>query len=400
MTAIRAISAKEITMMQLRRIALLPTLLLLLYSSAVTHAQAYPGVRASAFAGEPMHVSVMTQNMDAGTDLTFVIGGLLGVGGLTPDQAVALTYQEIVTSAAIPQRAALLAAKVAAEKPDLLALQEATLWRTGASVDTATTVLFDQLELLRSDLAADGVPYDIVAVNSLTDVALPFPASIGGAFRFTDRDVLLVRAGLRRPAFHLSDVKSKIFTAEYPLAGLEIPSGYISVIVHSGDRDFRLISTHLQTAIEGDSVATAVQIAQAQQILKDLHKGPLPAVIAGDFNSDAIAGTSGAGPDNTATAALIEAAGYADTWSVLNSISGPTWPFYLEDKYPPPFVVHATPFERIDLIFSKDLDVTSVKHIVAPGPAAHVPYFASDHAGVLAVFQFREKRDEGRDRDR
>ena len=386
-------------MMQLRRIALLPTLLLLLYSSAVTHAQAYPGVRASAFAGEPMHVSVMTQNMDAGTDLTFVIGGLLGVGGLTPDQAVALTYQEIATPA-IPQRAALLAAKVAAEKPDLLALQEATLWRTGASVDTATTVLFDQLELLRSDLAADGVPYDIVAVNSLTDVALPFPASIGGAFRFTDRDVLLVRADLHRPAFHLSDVKSKIFTAEYPLAGLEIPSGYISVIVHSGDRDFRLISTHLQTAIEGDPAATAVQIAQARQILHDLHNSPLPAVIAGDFNSDAIAGTHGSGPDNTATAALIKAAGYADTWSVLNSFSyGPTWPFYLEDKYPPPFVVHATPFERIDLIFSKDLNVTHVEHVVAPGPTSLVP-FASDHAGVLAVFQFHEKGYEGRDHDR
>ena len=35
-------------------------------------------VRASAFAEEPKHVSVMTQNMDAGSDLTFVIGELLG----------------------------------------------------------------------------------------------------------------------------------------------------------------------------------------------------------------------------------------------------------------------------------------------------------------------------------
>jgi endonuclease/exonuclease/phosphatase family metal-dependent hydrolase len=393
MAAIRAISAKEITMMQLRRIALLPTLLLLLYSSAVTHAQAYPGVRASAFAGEPMHVSVMTQNMDAGSDLTFVIGELLG--SLPTGEGVELTYEEILTSA-IPQRANLLADKVAAEKPDLLALQEATLWRTGATVDTATTVLFDQLQLLLSRLATRGVPYDIVAVNSLTDVALPSAA--GGAFRFTDRDVLLVRADLHRPDFHLSDVHANTFTAEFSLAGLAIPSGFISATVHSGDRDFRLVATHLQSPITGDPAAAVVQVAQAQQILDELHKSPLPAVIAGDFNSDAIAGTSGAGPDNTATAALIEAAGYADTWSVLNSISGPTWPFYLEDKYPPPFVVASTPFERIDLIFSKDLDVTSVKHIVAPGPAAHVPYFASDHAGVLAVFQFREKGHNGQDR--
>jgi hypothetical protein len=32
----------------------------------------------SAFAEQPKPVSVMTQNMDAGSDLTFVIGELLG----------------------------------------------------------------------------------------------------------------------------------------------------------------------------------------------------------------------------------------------------------------------------------------------------------------------------------
>jgi endonuclease/exonuclease/phosphatase family metal-dependent hydrolase len=352
-------------------------------------------VRASAYAEEPMQVSVMTQNMDAGSDLTFVIGELLGE--LPTGVGVELTYQEILTSG-IPQRAALLAAKVAADKPDLLALQEATLWRKGASVDTATTVVFDQLQLLLSSLAVDGVPYDVVAVNSLTDVALP--SASGGAFRFTDRDVLLVRAGLHRPAFHLSDIHANTFTAELSLAGLPVPSGYISVTVHSGNRDLRLVATHLQSPITGDPAAAAIQVAQAQQILTELHNSPLPAVIAGDFNSDAILGTSGAGPDNTATAALIEAAGYADTWAAINNAPGPTWPFYLEDKYPPPFVVPSTPFERIDLIFSKDLKVASVEHVVAPGPSSGVPYFASDHAGVLAVFQFREDRDDGGDRDR
>jgi endonuclease/exonuclease/phosphatase family metal-dependent hydrolase len=369
--------------MQLRRTALLSTLLFLFSFSAVTLAQ--PNGKGPGPARNPMAVSVMTQNMDAGSDLTFVIGELLG--SLPPGVGVELTYNEIL-NAAIPQRTALLATKVAAEQPDLLTLQEATLWRTGATVDTATTVLFDQLELLRSDLAADGVPYDIVAVNALTDVALP--KASGGAFRFTDRNVLLVRADLHRPMFHLSDVQANIFTAENPLGGLEIPSGYISAIVHSGDRDFRLITTHLQTAIEGDPAATAVQLAQAQEILGEVKKGQMPTVIAGDFNSDAIAGTTGLGPDNTGTAALIEAAGYADTWSALNSTNGPTWPFYLEDQYPPPFVISSTPFERIDLIFSKDLDVTHVEHVVVPGSPSTAP-FASDHAGVIAVFQFHDK---------
>src|ERR1039457_6638125 len=72
------------------------------------------------FAAQPSAVSVMTQNMDAGTDLTFAIGELLGV--FPPGVGVELTYQEILATD-IPHRTALLAATVAdvKQKPDLLA---------------------------------------------------------------------------------------------------------------------------------------------------------------------------------------------------------------------------------------------------------------------------------------
>jgi endonuclease/exonuclease/phosphatase family metal-dependent hydrolase len=339
-------------------------------------------VTAWGFAAEPAPVAIMTQNMDAGTDLTFAIGELLG--RLPPGVGVELTFEEILASD-IPQRAALLADRVVDKKPDLLALQEVTLWRTGASVDTATTVLFDQLQLLLSSLAADGVPYDIVAVNSLDDFA--FPKASGGALRITDRNVLLIRSDLRPPAFHLSDVHANTFDAEYSLLGLRVLSGWISAIVHTGNRHFRVATTHLQSAVPGDPTSIAVQTAQANQLIEELRNSTVPVVIAGDFNSDAIPGAKG--PDSTPSAALIQAAGYMDTWTIAGSGPGPTWPLYLEDQFPPPFVVHSFPFERIDLIFSQGLNVTSVEHVLAPGPAANkLPYFASDHAGVLAVFEF------------
>lgn len=338
-------------------------------------------VTALGFAAGPAPVKIMTQNMDAGTDLNFAVAELLGI--LPAGVGVELTYNEIL-SADIPGRTALLAARVADKKPDLLALQEATLWRTGTSVDTATTVLFDQLQLLLSGLAADGVPYDIVAVNTLKDVA--FPKASGGALRITDRDVLLIRAGLRPPAFHLSDLHANTFDAVYSIGGLQIPSGWISVMVHTGNRHFRLVNTHLQNAVPFDPSAAAVQTAQADQLIHELRNSTVPVVIAGDFNSDAIGGS---GPDNTPTAALILAAGYLDTWTVAGGGPGPTWPLYLEDHFPPPFFGHAFPFERIDLIFSQGLSVISVERVLAPGPAANIfPFFASDHAGVLAVFQF------------
>ena len=132
-----------------------------------------------------------------------------------------------------------------------------------------------------------------------------------------------------------------------------------------------------------------MQLAQASQLIHDLRNSTVPVVLAGDFNSDAIAGIHGSGPDATETAALIQAAGYLDTWTATGSGPGPTWPFHLEDQYPPPFFAHSLPFERIDLIFSQGLSVIQVQHILPPGPAANQwPYFGSDHAGVLATLQF------------
>ena len=93
-------------------------------------------------------VTIMTQNMDAGTDLGFVLA--LGV-----PQGVDLTLAEIQASH-IPERADLLAAQIAAEQPDIVALKEVTLWRVGPTPETATQTLYDQLELLLSALSDQG----------------------------------------------------------------------------------------------------------------------------------------------------------------------------------------------------------------------------------------------------
>jgi len=331
------------------------------------------------FAAEPMPVKIMTQNIDAGTDLGFAIAELLGL--LPPGIGVELSYEEILASD-IPGRTSLLAAKIADKKPDLLCLQEATLWRTGASVSSATTVLYDQLQLLLADLAADGVSYDIVAVENLADQALP--KASGGALRITDRNALLIRADLLPPELHVSDVHSNTFDAVYSIGGLRAPAGWISAVVHTGNRHFRLVTTHLTNPVPGDPTSVAVQVAQAEQLIHELRNGTVPVVIAGDFNSDAIQGTAGPGPDNTAATAMIQAAGYLDTWT---SGPGPTWPLYLEDQLPaPPFIVPTAPFERIDLILSQGLSPVNVEQVPTPGPVP--PGYASDHLGVIAVFDF------------
>src|ERR1035437_9956071 len=71
-------------------------------------------------ADNPHAITVMTRNMDAGTDLNYILA-----------------------------RASRLADEIATHKPDLIALQEVTLWRTGPLLQPpATEVLYDQLDLL------------------------------------------------------------------------------------------------------------------------------------------------------------------------------------------------------------------------------------------------------------
>lgn len=90
-------------------------------------------------------VTVMTQNMDAGTDLKFALAYL---NTDTPTVGIDLTYQELLSSN-FAGRAGILARKIAAAKPHIVAPQEATLWSTGSNA-TDQTPKYDQLQLLQS----------------------------------------------------------------------------------------------------------------------------------------------------------------------------------------------------------------------------------------------------------
>jgi endonuclease/exonuclease/phosphatase family metal-dependent hydrolase len=319
-------------------------------------------------------VTIMTQNMDAGTDLGFVLA-------LGAPAGVDLTLAEIGASH-IPERAELMAAEIAAEQPNIVALQEVTMWRTGPTPETATQVLYDQLELLLSALANDGVSYDIVAVNALTDLAIP---GSSGALRYTDRDVLLVRSDLRPPAFHFSDVHSRLYDAALDFEGLPVYQGWIAANVHMGNSHFRLVVTHLESPIPGVPEATDVQVAQAGELVRTLRNLTIPVVVCGDFNSDA---NFGNGPDATPSVGLIEAAGYADTWKIANpGDSGNTWPLFLEDQEPPSFFMPYLPIERIDLFFSQGIQIIGAQEVFAPAPSGSMPPYGSDHAGVITTFQ-------------
>jgi len=340
-------------------------------------------------------IHIMTQNMDDGTDQTYIIAALSPSPPLSVREAVDLTFAELQASS-FELRAKLLAAAIAEGKPEIVALQEAALWRFGHTTHTADHVLYDSLDLLLSALKKLKVPYDVVAVDSLSDFALQGD-TIRGALRFTDRNAVLVRSDLRPHELRLSNVHSRTFDAALRFAGLRITAGWISADVHMGDKHFRFVTTHLQKPIQVIPEAADVQEAQARELIDELSHTSRPVVICGDFNSDALLGAFGAILDKTATVDIIEAAGYVETWplpQINGGDPGFTWPLYLEDQSnPPPFFAFSTPFERIDLFFSKDMEAVSARHATsdptAPGdPTFFIPPRGSDHSGVIAVYSF------------
>ena len=325
---------------------------------------------------QAQNVKILTQNMDVGTNESYI----LQFASTQPKLGVDLTLAEIIASN-IPGRAALLANRIAAEKPDLVGLQEVGLWRVGLTPATANVVLYDQLQLLLQALSAKGVPYQAVAVNGLTDIALP---ATFGAVRFTDRDALLVRADARPSTLQIANAQTHVYGAALPFDGFQVVAGWISADVTAGGTPFKFVTTHLMSSIPGTPAATLVQVAQTEELITALSGVTEPVLISGDLNSDADFGN---GPDATPSVGLIEAAGYTDEWKLVNpSDPGPTWPLFLQDQTPPNFFATSSPFERIDLFFSKGISVISEERIFAPAPFG-LPDFGSDHAGVLGSFR-------------
>ena len=330
------------------------------------------------------NVTIMTQNMDDGTDLSFIVAASMPNPPLTVADAVDLTYGELVATK-FEQRNAELAKQIALRKPDILALQEASLWRTGTTPDNPTIPIVDEIASLMAALNAAGVPYDLGAVYTGSDLALP--GNHVPVLRLTDRNALLTRSDLRRPDFHLSDIHSHVYSAAFPFGPFQIHAGWISAMVHTGNEHFRLFTTHLQSPIPGIDAATQVQMAQARELIHELRNLTDPVVICGDFNSDAAHNHF---LDDTATADLIQSAGYAEVWPLMHPTSDPglTWPLYLEDQVPPPsYFAPFGPKERIDLFFERGMQRISIDRVVTVMPSLATPPYGSDHAGVIAVFR-------------
>ncbi len=326
-----------------------------------------------------VHVRVMTRNMDAGTDLNYV-------AGQTDETAffngLMQTIAEVEASN-IPARAARVAAEIAENSPDLVALQEVTTWDFNDVFNGHRT--YDQLALLQAALVAAGQHYRVVAVQQLTYIPVPAIPQLGflGA-SFTDHNAILVRDDL--PPGHLAVGTVLQGTYQYglsfpsPLGEIAAPNGWMAVDVTVRGAHFEFVNTHLLSPSPGAffDLTSQLQLAQGLELVQVLGGLGAPVILAGDFNSDAE--QAGIGPDQTMTAPMITALGeLTDAWHAAHpNLRGFTWALFPEDGQA------STLSERIDLLLSRGVTPLAV-HLTGLTPDAD-GVFASDHAGVVVNY--------------
>jgi endonuclease/exonuclease/phosphatase family metal-dependent hydrolase len=314
----------------------------------------------------------MTYNANEGTEF-IPLSNPAAYGGLPG--AVSATWQE-VQSSNIPARTKALAKEIARNHPDLVGLQEATVYTFAPPAGGKPTVT-DSLALLLHDLKSLGEHYTAVVVSPTAKFP-PLPDSGGDMITFMEENVILARTDLPKGRFEVSNVQTGTFRAFVPFLGLRLTRSWASADVTWRGQTFRFIDTHL------DSLSNAVQRAQAQELLAGPAKTALPVVIALDSNANAADPTS----DTYATYSTLIGGGFQDAWSQTHPDAlGLTWGPTAPDG--PALRLQ----ERLDLILYRGGFKAREGHRVGiqlrERTHTSPPLWPSDHLGVAATLTLR-----------
>jgi endonuclease/exonuclease/phosphatase family metal-dependent hydrolase len=328
----------------------------------------------SAIAKDKRELDVMTRNLYLGSSLTPAITAT------TPAEfvvAVAEIYGTVLFTD-FTTRAGAVADEIAATTPDLIGLQEVSLWQTAGP---GAPPGIDFLQTLLDALSARGLDYSVAAVSTnatigpaplaLCDVFVEgFPAC---AITFTDRDVILVNDAT--DALEINGSNSGLFDTQAvlstPVGPLSFDRGWAYVDGTFEGKKFRFVNTHLET-----EDFPAVQEAQAREFLAGPAKTGGAVIAVGDFNSAADGST-------TESYSILTKSYFDDAWDVNPGDPGLTC---CQNGTLTNFTSELQ--TRIDLVLTHAASRTLSAEVVGDTPfQAAPPFWASDHAGVVATIR-------------
>jgi endonuclease/exonuclease/phosphatase family metal-dependent hydrolase len=321
-------------------------------------------------------VKVMTYNLFQGTDFTEVLSAQSFPEYLAAAQ---LTVQEVVNSNP-PLRMQAIAHQIVISQPDLVGLEEATLWRMGAGYNP-TDVLYDPLQELLDALNKQGQHYAPVVVADEYELQGPLTPDFSVWLRANGRNVVLARTD--KPDMQLSNPQSAPFhtllTIPDPILGpLTITRSWGSVDVNLHGVPFRFIVTHLENPIPQIPASYLLIQAQAYELSSVPANTSLPVILAGDFNAIANEPTD---PSNATYQEMLNL-GFGDAWADRNPPAlGLTWP--LDNAS-----TADTATQRIDFVFYRGhLDALETRLAGDKKQDKVGGMWPSDHAGLRAMIQ-------------
>ncbi|WP_143447709.1 endonuclease/exonuclease/phosphatase family protein [Kineosporia sp. R_H_3] len=333
-----------------------------------------PAASASGSRGDD-RLTVMTRNLYLGSSLTPALTATDTPAFLG---AVARIYGTALFTS-FPTRAGAIADEVAASRPDLVGLQEVSRWVTSGPGVPPT---LDFLTELQSALAARGLHYTVASVAENANIGpvplvTPCGSTVVGACLVTlqDRDVILVNAD--RKGLTWSSARSGRYVAQQsfqpPVPGaapVSFSRGWTTIEGRLHGVRFHFANTHLET-----EDFPAVQEAQAAEFLAGPALGRGADIATGDFNSAADGSTT------TSYAQLTKR--FRDAWRVNRGAPGLTC-CQNETLTNPVSQLRS----RIDLVLARSgARAVSAKVVGATPFQAAPPFWASDHAGVVAVIE-------------
>ena len=233
-------------------------------------AAALVAVAVFAPAAEAKNVTVMTRNLYLGADLI-----PLATAPADQFQHAAGTVFDSVNATDPNGRMKLVAAEIAKAKPDLVGLQEVSLWRTGAA--PASHVVYDYSATIMRELARRHAHYRLVTLKRGFNVE--GPTDRGFDVRLTLGDAILARRGVK-----VSHVRSAVFKHQLtiPTQGVgpvPVTRGFNELDARIGKVRFHFVNTHLE------AYSADVRLAQAEELVAGPLKSKLRTVLVGDLNS-------------------------------------------------------------------------------------------------------------------
>ncbi len=338
--------------------------------------------------GSAKRLTVMTQNLYLGADLTPAVAAIMSGDPNQIPPAVSQVWAN-VQATDFPTRARALAREIERSRPDLIGLQEAAYWRSEFPFDgfdlDATHVEYNFVKLLLDALAARGQRYSVVSLFTGFDIEAPRIKSVSPLeledIRLTDHAVILVRETSEHRKLSLSNPQVGKFVTNVTFDGVTVLYGWASVDVKFGGKKFRFVTTHLESDVE------EVRAAQSAEMIAGPLHTDLPVILVGDLNSNANGDATSLAYFNFVGAGFTDAWGLANPGQVINTCCNDALLMN-----PVPFV---QPFGRIDHVLFRGGFTVRGARIVGAEPSDKIRgLWPSDHAGIVVSFGVHDRRDD------